>query len=155
MWSTLVLPYKLHMEITQLKEASPKLLEEINALLPQLRSDPENQRGSLEELQHVVADDHAVVMVIKDGDRIIGMGSLFIIFNIGEKIGDIEDVVVDEKYRGQGLGKQLMSALIDAARERNLQELYLTSRSSRVAANNLYQALGFEKKDTNVYKLKL
>lgn len=143
------------MEIVQLQEATAKVLEEINSLLPQLRSDPARHRGTLEELERFVRDDHAVMFVAKDGDSIVGLASLFIIYNLAEVSGDIEDVVIDEKYRGQGLGERLVRALIEEARARGLYELYLTSRSSRVAANKLYEKIGFEKRGTNVYRLKL
>ena len=34
------------------------------------------------------------------------------------------------------------------------EDWMLTSRPSRVVANQLYQSLGFEKRETNVYKMK-
>ena len=70
----------------------------------------------------------------------------------------IEDVVVDAQYRGKGYGKLLVNHAIDVIREKaqtygNLS-LMLTSRPSRISANQLYQQLGFEKRETNVYKMK-
>ena len=143
------------MEIVQLKESSPAILADINNLLKQLRSSVDEQVGTLDELEGLVKNGHAVVMVVKDGPRIVGMGTLFILANVGLKSGDIEDVVVDEVYRRQGLGKGIMSALVNAARDNDLKQLYLTSRSSRVTANKLYPKLGFELRETNVYRLKL
>lgn len=67
----------------------------------------------------------------------------------------IEDVVVSSAYRGQHLGKQLMEYIIKEATRYALLELYLTSNSKRVVANNLYQSLGFQKKETNCYVMKV
>ena len=95
------------------------------------------------------------MIVAQEGKRIVGVGSLYTILNLGRKRGEVEDVVVDSAYRGQGLGEKIMRALIRSARKQRLVSLHLTSRSARVAANKLYQKLGFVRKETNVYRLKL
>ena len=64
----------------------------------------------------------------------------------------IEDVVVDEKHRGKGLGRKLMEQTIAILRKKHVGSVELTSRSSRVAANALYRSLGFILHKTNVYK---
>ena len=65
----------------------------------------------------------------------------------------IEDVVVDQNYRGKGYGKVMIEKVIEQCRNRGNVTLMLTSRPSRVAANQLYKSLGFETKETNVYKM--
>ena len=67
----------------------------------------------------------------------------------------IEDVVVDEAYRGCGLGRVLMSHAIEYCKAEKIDTVYLTSNPRRVAANALYQSMGFERKETNMYKLDL
>jgi ribosomal protein S18 acetylase RimI-like enzyme len=67
----------------------------------------------------------------------------------------IEDVVVDRRARGQGVGTALTRAALDLARERGAGNVDLTSRPSRVAANRLYQQLGFRPRDSNVYRFDL
>jgi ribosomal protein S18 acetylase RimI-like enzyme len=64
----------------------------------------------------------------------------------------IEDVVVDQDARGQGVGTALTMAALDLAQEQGARSVDLTSRASRVAANRLYQQLGFELRDSNVYR---
>ena len=64
----------------------------------------------------------------------------------------IEDVVVDERHRGKGLGRKLMEQTIAILRQRHVGSIELTSRPSRVAANALYRSLGFTLHKTNVYK---
>ena len=59
-------------------------------------------------------------------------------------------------YRGQGIGRTLLQRIIDFAGSKlSPIDLHLTSMPSRVEANALYQALGFEQRDTNVYKMSL
>ena len=66
----------------------------------------------------------------------------------------IEDVVVDETFRGQGLSKLLVAHAIEFVKSKQIPLLMLTSNPKRIAANKLYQAMGFERKETNVYRMK-
>ena len=65
------------------------------------------------------------------------------------------DVVVDEIARGRGVGELLTNAAIDRARAAGAKSVGLTSRPAREAANRLYSRMGFEVRDTNVYRLTL
>jgi len=67
----------------------------------------------------------------------------------------VEDVVVDGASRGRGVGEALTQAAVAFAGARGALTVDLTSRASREAANRLYQRIGFELRDTNVYRLKL
>ena len=67
----------------------------------------------------------------------------------------IEDVVVDEAAGGQGIGTLLTEAMLDHARSLGCKTVDLTSRPSREAANRLYQRVGFEQRDTNVWRYTL
>jgi ribosomal protein S18 acetylase RimI-like enzyme len=64
----------------------------------------------------------------------------------------IEDVVVDEAHRGHGIAEALTRVAIARAEEAGTRTLDLTSRPSRVAANRLYQKLGFRQRESNVYR---
>lgn len=87
--------------------------------------------------------------------QVIGMASLFAIPSAGGAWGLVEDVVVHKKYRGMGVGKKLMKIVIEWARIMRLETIELTSRPSRVAANKMYKALGFVRRKTNHYEMKL
>ncbi len=128
-------------------------VEDINALLPQLRRDASEPLGTQEELEKIIADENVVFVAAKDGERIVGMGTSYLVQKFGKKTGFVEDVVVDEAYRGQGLGQSVMEVLIEESRKAGATQLYLTSGHDRLAAQKLYEKLGFKKKDTNVFKL--
>lgn len=73
-------------------------------------------------------------------------------------VGYVSDVVVDVKERGKGIGKLLNMAIIKIAESHKANYLELTSNSnnpSRQTAVGLYRSLGYEKSDTNVYRLNL
>ena len=91
-----------------------------------------------------------------EAGRIVGTASLCVSFSPTGAKGGIEDVVVHSDFRGQHLGRWLIQHLIDYAKARLPHiVLHLTSRPEREAANKLYQALGFQPYETNVYKLPL
>jgi ribosomal protein S18 acetylase RimI-like enzyme len=64
----------------------------------------------------------------------------------------IEDVVVDTEERGKGIGEALTLAALDRARVEGAKPVDLTSRPSREAANRLYQRVGFQSRQTNLYR---
>ncbi|HEX2184389.1 MAG TPA: GNAT family N-acetyltransferase, partial [Chloroflexota bacterium] len=61
-------------------------------------------------------------------------------------------VVVHEAARGQGVGEALSREALRRAAEAGARTVDLTSRPSREAANRLYRRLGFEPRETNVYR---
>ena len=144
------------MVIRELKKVSANACREVNHLLLQLLHDPKDYRPlSLSALRGIVDDKKTIVVVVYDGVRIIGMGLLFLITKPRGRYAYIEDMVIDIAYRGRGLGKKLARKLIAAARSRGVRCIELSTRPSRVAANKIYQDIGFKRKETNVYRLKL
>ena len=90
-----------------------------------------------------------------DGPHIVGCASLCVTASPTGCKAHIEDVVVLSSYRGQQLGRRLMEHVLGYARKELPAgtKIYLTSRPHRVAANALYQSLGFRRKETNVYEI--
>ncbi len=138
-----------------MKKATSSELRDINRLLAILREDKGKTAGTLSELRSIVSDKNTALVAIKDGTHIIGMGTLYIVRKIGKTTGYVEDVVVDEAYRGRGFGEKIMKKLISTGRLKKTNSIRLTSRPSRVVAHKLYEKTGFQKYDTRVYKLSL
>jgi ribosomal protein S18 acetylase RimI-like enzyme len=67
----------------------------------------------------------------------------------------IEDVIVDESAEGRGIGTALTERALDLAAAAGAKTVDLTSRPSREAANHLSRKVGFELRDTNVYRFTL
>jgi ribosomal protein S18 acetylase RimI-like enzyme len=131
--------------------ATPELLSGLNSLLPQLSSTA--SLLTMHDVETMVHSDAATLFVASDDGAAVGMLTL-VVFSIPTGLRAwIEDVVVDEGTRGSGVGEALTGAAVDEARARGARSIDLTSRPSREAANALYQKLGFERRDTNVYRL--
>lgn len=67
----------------------------------------------------------------------------------------LEHVIIDSAYRGKGIGVTLGQELIRFALGRLYTRIDLTSEPARLAANRLYRSLGFKRRKTNVYRLKI
>jgi len=140
--------------VVPLVSANEKTAADIDALARELHLDG-SSNVSLERIREVLADAHAVLMTAQDEGRIVGMATLYILPTTEKRIARVDDVVVLAEYRGQGLGERLMRAVIDVAKERGVSSLHLTSRPARVAAQKLYEKVGFKKRATDAFKLSL
>ena len=140
------------MNITEVTAYDPAVDAAVNCLLAQLTS--KAPAVVSERVKALLADPNSHLFVVADeGGQCVGMLTLgFYIAPTGKKAW-IEDVVVDETARGQGIGKELVRFAIAHAQEQQADALMLTSNPARIAANKLYQALGFERKETNVYRM--
>jgi ribosomal protein S18 acetylase RimI-like enzyme len=135
-------------------QVTPELVDAFARLVPQLSKS--NPAPTEKELAAIVASRASVLFVAFDeDDEIVGSLTL-VLFRIPTGLRAwIEDVVVDESARGKGVGHRMNEAAIEYARKAGAKTVDLTSRPSREAANRLYQRLGFEQRNTNVYRLVL
>ena len=135
------------------REATSELVDAFARLIPQLStSSPPPTRDELDEMITSPASD---VLIAKEGDDILGALTL-IVFRIPTGVRAwIEDVVVDDAARGKGVGDLLNRFALQLAASKGAKTVDLTSRPSREAANRLYQRIGFEPRDTNVYRYEL
>lgn len=140
-------------EISAATEVDDALVVAFARLIPQLsRSSPP---PTADALAAIVACPDSVLFLARDGSDVVGSLTLACYrIPTGLKAW-IEDVVVDDAVRGRGVGEALNRAALDEARRRGAKNVSLTSRASREAANRLYQRLGFEPYETNLYRLGL
>ena len=106
-------------------------------------------------LNDALNDANVHVYVIRDEGHIAATGTLCMKHTLEFAIADIESVVVSSQCRGKGYGKALMQHMIDVAKNMGIHHIQLTSNPKRVAANKLYQDMGFVKYETNCYKMML
>lgn len=139
------------MTVEEVSEVTPEVVAAFERLVPQLsRSSPP---PTVVELGEMVASPATTVLVARDEvGGIVGTLTL-VMFRIPTGLRAwIEDVVVEESARGGGVGSALTRAAIAHARHAGARSLDLTSRPTREEANRLYRRLGFEQRQTNVYR---
>jgi ribosomal protein S18 acetylase RimI-like enzyme len=140
--------------IVEATSVDDALVDAFDRLTPQLsNSNPPPTRDELEEIVRSPAS--VLLMAVGDDGAYVGTLTLAL-FRIPTAMRAwIEDVIVDDAARGQGVGEALNRAALDRARAAGAKTVDLTSRPSREAANRLYQRIGFTPRDTNVYRYEL
>ncbi len=135
-------------------KADEELYEAFQRLVPQLTNN--NPPPSLDDLAALVGDTSSTLIIARnDNGDIVGALTLAV-YRVPTGIRSvIEDVIVDLSTRGEGIGEALMLRGIELAREKGAGNISLTSNPMRVAANKLYLRVGFTKRETNAYQMKL
>lgn len=142
------------MKIEIIKEVTDELISTLSRLMSVLTGREESMRK--ESILEIVNSENSFLLAAKDSSgNILGTLTLIIYTIPTRKKAFIEDVVVDPTAQGLGLGRKLMEAAIELAKEKNVSRVELSSRPAREAANALYQNLGFVVRDTNYYQLVL
>ena len=135
-------------------EATDEVVEAIGRLLPHLSSSA--PAPTADEVREMLDAPGTVLFLARDdAGAIVGTLTL-VLFRIPTGIRAwIEDVIADPAASGQGVGKALNRAALDEARRRGARNVDLTSRPSREAANHIYRSMGFQPRDTNVYRFEV
>jgi ribosomal protein S18 acetylase RimI-like enzyme len=141
------------MNITRITTYTDRIYEAVLKLLPQL--DPDISLPSKDLFQNMLSSEGISFFIAEnEAGEIGGMLTLVSYLNVTGKKFWIEDVVVDNVFRGQGIGEKLIKATLEYAATIEAKEVKLTSRPFREAANRLYLKMGFVRYETNVYKYK-
>ncbi|MEP7323234.1 MAG: GNAT family N-acetyltransferase [Saprospiraceae bacterium] len=138
-------------EIKQCKDYNPGQLEQIIELMSQLCPEcPAMTRDHFDQLLN-----HATTKLFIAMDQGQILGSLTLAwYPVPTTIRAwIEDVVVDKNHRGKKIGEALILHAIEEAKRSGIKQVDLTSRPDRIEANKLYLKLGFQKRETNAYRL--
>lgn len=136
--------------VTPADVVNDELVAAFAHLIPQLSSS--SPPPDADQLRALVNGDDTVLFLARVDGVIVGCLTLaFYRIPTGLKSW-IEDVVVDDSARGHGIGRKLNEAALAEAQSRGAKDVSLTSRPSREAANRLYQRIGFQARDTNVYR---
>lgn len=134
-------------------QPSEELYAACQRLVPQLTNN--NPPPSRQDLALMLASPASILFAAQHtdfGDEIIGLATL-ILYRVPTGLrGYIEDVIVDERARGRRIGEALTQACLEHARQAGAPQVGLTSNPARQAANRLYQRMGFELRQTNVYR---
>lgn len=143
----------MDVDVEVLNEVTSEAVEAFGRLLPQLSTTA--PRLDAKALAVVVSAPASTVLLARIDSKIVGTLTLAT-FPIPTGIRAwIEDVVVDEAARGKRVASVLIDEAIRIARQAGARTVDLTSRPSRVSAGQLYERLGFEQRETRMYRYKL
>jgi len=140
------------MFIERVLQDSNELFEAIKRLVPQL--DTHKSIPSRQELTLLINSEASTLWIARypdEGGEIAGILTIAI-YRVPTGLRSIvEDVVVDQHLRRRGIAEALLRSAIEYAQDVGANGVSLTSNPQREAANKLYQALGFERRETNSY----
>ena len=104
--------------------------------------EPRQRRG----LALMLANERGCVLVAEDAGRVIGMcsGQLLVSTAEGSLSLLVEDVVVDEHWRGRSVGRMLLAAISDRARANKVSRLQLLADRNNIPALDFYRSLGWQ-----------
>lgn len=138
------------MKIYEAKAITDDIVRAFEKLIPQLS--PNSPIPSKTDLVEIINSKNTILFIAED-EIILGTLTLSIYKTpTGNKVW-IEDVVVDNDARGKAIGQKLTQYAINYVSKKGFKKIDLTSTPERVAANKLYQKMGFKKRKTNVYRL--
>jgi len=133
-----------------LDQVTDEVVEAFGRLIPQLSSSAKPLDA--EAIAALAASPAVTVLLARSNGQIAGSLSL-VMFRIPTGLRAwIEDVVVDEAARGQGIGALLTREALRLAKEAGVRTVDLSTRPSRVAAGRLYEREGFKQRDTRMYR---
>jgi GNAT superfamily N-acetyltransferase len=141
--------------------ASLEHLGEVSRLFDQYRvfyNQPSDLAAATKFLQERLQNQDSTVLISSEGDRVVGFTQLYPSFSSVsmKRVWILNDLFVDESYRKRGIAKLLMNAAEQFARETGAIRLVLATQISNVAAQALYESLGYIKdKDFDHYALRL
>jgi GNAT superfamily N-acetyltransferase len=138
--------------ISEVSSASVDVLDALQRLVSELSTSAPKPHAA--ELEAIIESPVTTLIVAQDqSDGVVGMLTLAL-FRIPTGVRAwIEDVVVDERARGQGVGEALVREAIRLAGDQGARTVDLTSNRRREAANRMYGKLGFSRRDTTVYRI--
>jgi len=143
------------MRIEAVREATPEVEQALSRLLPQLNATL--PLPTMDRLRALMADPAATLLFARDGDEIIATATVIVYTTPFWIKARLDEVVVDQSARGKGVGEAIVRACLDVARERGAQvaELQSGRGPARDVANRLYRGMGFQLRDSNLYRFTL
>jgi ribosomal protein S18 acetylase RimI-like enzyme len=107
------------------------------------------------ELEQMVADPGAILIVAENAAVIVGMLALVVFRTPTGLHARIEDLVVDEYAELPVVAERLIRRAMKTSSSRGARTVQATCPASHAAIGRLYERLGFERKSTTAYSYKL
>lgn len=143
------------MRIEEVTEATPEVHEALVRLLPQLN--PNLALPDMVRLRRLLADPAVTLLVARDGTQIVGTATVIVYTTPYWIKARLDEVVVDSSARGKGVGEAIVRACLEVGKRKGAQVAELQSGRGpvRAAAHRLYKRIGFEVRDSDIFRIRL
>jgi glucosamine-phosphate N-acetyltransferase len=131
----------------EIRKCTENDFDEMLVLFRQLWPDKPIDTNALREVyKAAVSSGLRTYIAAVSGEELVGLVSLSIKTSLWQEgfVGHIEELVVHEKARGQGVGTKLLKYVFESARDHGCKRIELDSAFHRKDAHKLYEQLGFK-----------
>ncbi|WP_019592416.1 GNAT family N-acetyltransferase/peptidase C39 family protein [Thioalkalivibrio sp. ALRh] len=121
----------------------PATLEDLEALVALEDAAFEIDRISRRQFRYLLTRGHAATLVAESPGGEGLLGYVMLLFSRGTSLARLYSIAVSARARGQGLGRRLVEAAEDAARQHGRTDLRLEVRRDNAASLALFRGLGY------------
>jgi ribosomal-protein-alanine N-acetyltransferase len=108
---------------------------------------------SIDSYYRLLSDDGFTSSFVAESESEAGIQQIvgFVIFHVSNGVSEVYNIAVEANHARTGVGKQLMSTVIEESRKRNATKVVLEVRKSNAGAIRFYDSFAFriagERKD--------
>ncbi|HZU41053.1 MAG TPA: ribosomal protein S18-alanine N-acetyltransferase [Terriglobales bacterium] len=116
---------------------------DLHAIITLERESPTAAHWSQAQYDAILNAPHAterLILVCENESSLAG----FVVAHTATEEWELENIVVSESNRRRGLGRKLVTALLDAARDQRARAIFLEVRESNASARALYLSCRFK-----------
>ena len=108
---------------------------------------PHTEQGYGSFLASQISESDVVLLVAEQDGEVAGYAyggdEGYDYMSLRGPAGVLHDIVVDPKYRGQGIGRLLLDAMVKALEERGVPRIVLSTATQNETAQSLFRSAGF------------
>jgi len=145
-------------DISPLTEYDGEIAEAMGRLRQQLSARHDGSPIEREKIEELIESPyHDILLAMNEDGKIVAMAIMSVVIATLDRNAYLEDLVVDDSCRGQGIGGQMLEAIKDWGRKKGCRRLEFTSssREKKEGAAGFYESHGAELRDTNCFRVEL
>lgn len=101
--------------------------------------------NELDALPGPYAEPDGTILVAEEEDEVVGVVAIKPLGTDDDRlVCEMKRLYVEPEYRGRGIGRDLATAIVDEAQERDYEVMRLDTVATMHAAQSVYRSLGFE-----------
>ena len=99
-----------------------------------------------QRIERMMGNHRAAVLLAQRGDTVVGLATVHVlsVLNRPRDVAWLTALVVDESVRGSGVGRRLVEAVEEFARQSGCERLSVTTQEHRADARRFYARMGWE-----------
>ncbi len=145
-------------DIAKMTEYDGEIASAMGRLRQQLSARHDGAPIAREWLEELIESPyHDILLAMNEKDEVVAMAVVSVVFATIDRNAYLEDLVVDEACRWQGVGGQMLEAVKQWGRDKACRRLEFTSsnRDNKAGAKDFYEKHGATVRATNFFRIEL